>query len=107
MSRKPKTKPRIPASNPPAKGHAKLRFRASKDVLRQASSGPTPVSSSRKSAIGTFTLLKKGAPTLILLPCTHSESTGKSVPHNTAKQAASRMRLLKRKLDSRETRESS
>ena len=33
-------KPMIPASMPPAKGHAKLRFSASKEVLRQASSGP-------------------------------------------------------------------
>src|ERR1700723_412172 len=99
--------PMIPASTPPANGHVKLRFSASKDVLRQASSGPTPVSNSKKSAIGTLTLLKKGAPTLILLPCTHSESTGKSVPHSTAKQAARRMRLLNRKLDSRETSESS
>src|SRR6202795_1517637 len=100
-------KPMIPAIKPPPKGHAKLRLSASKEVLRQASSGPAPVSNSRKSAIGTFTLLKKGAPTLILLPCTHSESTGKSVPHNTAKHAARRIRLLKRKLDSRETSESS
>src|SRR5271163_1900847 len=100
-------KPMIPASSPPAKGHAKLRFSASKEVLRQASSGPTPVSSNRKSAIGTFTLLKKGAPTLILLPCTHSDRTGKSVPHSTAKHAASRIKLLNRKLDSRETSESS
>ena len=45
---------------PPASGHAKLRLSASKEVLRQASSGPTPVRSSRKSAIGTFTLLKNG-----------------------------------------------
>ena len=57
--------------------------------------------------MGIITLLKKGGPTLILLPSTHSERTGKSVPQSTAKQAARRMRLLKRKLDSRETRESS
>ena len=57
--------------------------------------------------MGTFTLLKKGGPTLILLRVNHSESTGKSVPHRTAKQAASSTRLLNRKLDSRETSESS
>ena len=57
--------------------------------------------------MGMFTLLKNGGPTLILLPETHSERTGKSVPHSTAKQAASRIRLLNRKLDSRETSESS
>src|SRR5580704_8595928 len=97
----------IPQTIPPASGQAKLRRSASKEVLRQASSGPTPVRSKRNSAMGTFTLLKKGGPTLILLRVNHSESTGKSVPHKTAKQAANRMRLLKRKLDSRETSESS
>ncbi len=42
-----------------------------------------------------------------LLPWTYSLRTGKSVPQSTVKQEASRMRLLKRKLDSRETRDSS
>ena len=74
---------------------------------RHASSGPTPVKSSRNSAIGTFTLLKKGGPTLILLPVTHSDSTGNNVPQRMAKHAARRTRLLNRKLDSRETIESS
>jgi hypothetical protein len=37
---------------------------------------------------------------------TYSERTGKSVPQRTVKQAASRTRLLKRKLDSRLTRDS-
>src|SRR5215469_11083712 len=97
----------IPAVMPPASGNAKLRFKASSDVLRQASSGPTPVRNNRNSAIGTVTLLKNGGPTLILLLLTHSESTGKRVPHSTAKQAARRTKLLKRKLDSRDTSESS
>src|SRR5215472_375743 len=96
-----------PAAVPPANGHAKFRFSASNDVLRHASSGPTPVRNNKKSAIGTFTLLKNGGPTLILLPATHSDSTGNSVPHNTAKHAANSTRLLKRKLDSRDTSESS
>src|ERR1700683_2198688 len=99
-------KPTIPARRPAAKGHAKLRFSASHEVLRQARSGPTPVNKRRNMAIGTLTLLKKGGPTLILLPTTHSERTGKRVPQRTAKQAARRIRLLKRKLDSRETSES-
>src|ERR1700735_5490135 len=107
MSRNPKTSATIPAARPPARGQAKLRFRASNEVLRQASNGPTPVSSRRNRAIGIFTLLKKGGPTLILFPTTHSESTGNSVPQSTAKHAASKMRLLNRKLDSRETNESS
>src|SRR5271169_752460 len=37
----------------------------------------------------------------------YSERTGKSVPQSTVKHAASRTRLLKRKLDSRETSDSS
>src|SRR5579863_7770319 len=106
-SRKPNTNATTPATTPPRSGHAKLRCSASSEVLRQASSGPTPVSNSRKSAIGMFTLLKNGGPTLILLPETHSERTGKSVPQRTAKQAARRTRLLNRKLDSRDTSESS
>src|ERR1700735_4618776 len=96
----------MPARIPPARGHAKFLFSPSREVFRQASSGPTPVSSRRNSAIGTFTLLKNGGPTLIFVPCTHSENTGNSVPQRTEKQAASRMRLLKRKLDSRDTSES-
>src|SRR5579864_6895682 len=97
----------IPERTPMITGQAKLRRSESNEVLRHASSGPTPVSSNRNSAIGTFTLLKKGGPTLILLPTTHSESTGKSVPQRTAKQAARSTRLLNKKLDSRDTRESS
>ena len=54
-----------------------------------------------------FTLLKKGAPTLIFSLVNASLMTGNIVPHSTAKQLASRMTLLKRKLDSRETTESS
>src|SRR5690348_8869574 len=90
-----------------ASGQAKLRRKPSSEVLRQASNGPTPVRKIKNSAIGTFTLSKNGAPTLILLPVIHSEKIGKSVPHRTAKQAAKRIKLLKRKLDSRETSESS
>ena len=44
---------------------------------------------------------------LILFPVTASESTGKSVPQSTAKHAASKIKLLNRKLDSRDTSESS
>src|ERR1700724_3402212 len=107
MSRKPKMAASIPANTPPRSGHAKFRFSASNDVLRQARSGPTPVSKRRNRAMGIFTLLKNGGPTLILFPTTHSESTGKSVPQRTAKQAASKIKLLNRKLDSRDTSESS
>src|SRR5512142_1601588 len=88
-------------------GMRKLRFRLSSDVFRQASSGPTAVSSSRNIAIGTLTLLKNGGPTVTFVPCTHSERTGKRVPHKTAKHDTSKRTLLNRKLDSRDTSDSS
>src|SRR5205085_12220140 len=88
-------------------GMEKLRFKLSKEVLRQASSGPRAVSRSSSKATGMLTRLKNGGPTVTLVPCTHSDSTGKSVPHRTVKQATSRIRLLNRKLDSRETSDSS
>src|SRR5438128_12243299 len=97
----PPTTSAIAVSSAMAAGIAKLRFTLSNEVLRHASSGPTAVKKSKNSPIGTFTLLKNGGPTVTLLPCTHSESTGKSVPQRTAKQDASKTRLLKRKLDSR------
>src|SRR5271167_3807637 len=83
-------------------GHWKLRRRLSAEVLRQANSGPTPVSSSRNSPMGTISRLYQSASSEILSPETASEMTGNSVPHSTAKQLASRIRLLNRKLDSRE-----
>src|SRR5690349_8898399 len=95
-----------PAATAPTAGHRKLRLMLAIEVLRQASSGPSAVSNKSNKAIGTLTRLKNGAPTVILCPCTHSERTGNSVPHSTVKQATSRTRLLKRKLDSRETSDS-
>src|SRR5271166_1473467 len=88
-------------------GITKLRRTRSSEVLRHASSGPTPVSTSRNNPIGTFTRLKNGGPTVTFDPVTHSDSTGNSVPHSTAKQATSSTRLLNRKLDSRDTSDSS
>src|SRR5204863_7677007 len=84
-------------------GDRKFRFRLFVDALRHASNGPTAVRNIRKIAIGTFTLLKKGALTVIFTPLTASEITGNIVPQKTAKQAASRIRLLNMKLLSRET----
>src|ERR1700678_1507153 len=107
ISRKPKANPTTPARSPIPAGHAKLRFNESNEVLRQASNGPTPVRNRRNRAMGMFTLLKNGGPTLILLCVTHSDRTGNKVPQRTAKHAARRTRLLNRKLDSRDTRESS
>src|SRR5476651_1964651 len=83
-------------------GNWKLRRRLSTDVLRQANSGPTPVSSRRNSPMGTMSRLYQSPSSEILSPVAASEITGNSVPHSTAKQLASRIRLLNRKLDSRE-----
>src|SRR5215510_2952449 len=92
-----------PAPNAMTAGHKKFRFKLFVDAFRHASSGPTPVKNIRKIAMGTFTLLKNGALTVILTPFTASEITGNIVPQNTAKHAASRIRLLNMKLLSRET----
>src|ERR1700719_440035 len=91
-----------PLSSPIINGQVKFRFRLSTEVFRHASSGPTPVRNSSNRPIGMFTLLKNGAPTLILEPESASDKTGKSVPERTATQETSRIRLLNRKLDSRE-----
>src|SRR5262250_2472109 len=107
ISRKPKAKPITPLTTPKMLGHLKLRSRLSADVLRHASSGPTPVRNSSSKPSGMLTLLKNGAPTLMREPVNHSENTGNSVPESTATQATSSTRLLNRKLDSRETSESS
>src|SRR5213592_4491615 len=88
-------------------GIVKFRLMLSVEVLRHASSGPIPVRKSSSMAMGMFTRLKKGGPTVTLFPCTASESTGNNVPHSTVKHEASSSRLLNRKLDSRETRDSS
>src|SRR5579883_1005161 len=94
-------------TTPPASatiaGVRKFRFKLSVEAFRHASNGPTPVRNIRKMAIGTLTLLKNGALTVIFVPVTASEMTGNIVPQNTAKHAASRIRLLNRKLLSRET----
>ena len=53
--------------------------------------------------MGTIRRLYQSVSSEILSPVTASEITGNSVPHSTAKQLASRIRLLNRKLDSRDT----
>ena len=99
--------PTMPATMPISAGPPKFLRRLDMEVLRQASRGPTPVRNSKNRPMGRLIMLKNGTPTLILVPRTHSESTGNKVPEITATQATSRMRLLNRKLDSRETSESS
>src|SRR6266704_2690921 len=96
------------AINPIAKqqeatpGHRKFRGKLSVDVRRHANSGPTPVRNSRNSPIGISNRLNQAASRPIFSPETFSEMIGNSVPHSTAKQLASRIRLLNRKLASRE-----
>src|SRR5579862_93060 len=90
------------SATPASIGQRNARFRLSTELRRQAISGPTPVRNIRNIAIGISTRLKKGASTLIFSPETASEITGNKVPHRTAKQLARRIRLLNRKLDSRE-----
>src|SRR5260370_11917831 len=103
----PSAKTTPPASTPAIRGPPKLRFKLSVEVLRQASKGPTPVRNRSSKPIGIFTLLKNGAPTLMREPENHSEHTENRVPERTALQDTSKIRLLKRKLDSRYTIESS
>src|SRR5437867_12127324 len=95
-----------PAAKAITAGMRKFRFTLLVDAFRHARSGPTPVRNIRRIAIGTFTLLKNGAPTVILMPFTASEITGNIVRQKTAKDAASRIRLLNMKLLSRETSDS-
>src|SRR3972149_8855252 len=90
-------------TSPSAPGKRKLRLRLASDAFRQARSGQRPITRSRASPMGTLTWLKKGAPTLIFTPRTASEIMGKIVPRKTEKAAPTRIRLLNRKLDSRET----
>src|SRR5882757_2265205 len=101
--RAPKITINAPTDSAPRAGQRKLRFRLSSEVLRQASSGPTAVSNRSRRATGTITLLKNGGPTVTLCPCRSSEIKGNHVPQSTVKQARTNNRLLKRKLDSRET----
>jgi len=90
------------AAKPAIVGQKNARLRLSTELLRHAINGPTPVRSIRKRPMGMFTRLKNGASTLIFSPLIASVITGNNVPHNTAKQLASKIKLLKRKLDSRD-----
>src|SRR5271154_5453222 len=107
ISRYPSAKITTPATSPIIRGQVKFLFRLSTEVFRQASNGPTPVRKSRSNPNGMLTLLKNGAPTLILEPESSSDNTGNNVPDKTATQATRRTKLLNRKLDSRETMASS
>ena len=75
--------------------------------LRQASSGPTPVSASRNRPIGSIHLLKNGGPTVRRSPVTASLSVGNIVANSTKNAENSRIQLFARNAASRETQESS
>src|SRR5271170_4987269 len=92
----------IMTTMPAIDGQKNARRKLSTELLRQAISGPTPVRNSSPNAIGMLMRLKNGASTLIFSPVTASEITGNNVPHSTAKQLATRIRLLNMKLDSRD-----
>src|SRR3989449_7058547 len=107
-------KSRIPATNrtnavnaPTVPGTANWRCRFGTEARRHAMSGPMPVSASNASPSGMLTWLKNGGPTVIFVPETSSDRIGNSVPHSTEKAIPMKSRLLKRKLASRLTIDSS
>jgi hypothetical protein len=70
------------------------RRRFDTDARRHAMSGPTPVRKSSSRPSGTFTVLKKGGPTVIFVPRTASLIIGKSVPQRTENAMPTKSRLL-------------
>ena len=102
----PRINPPKSETKPIAIGTEKFRMKAFFDVRRQTSIGPTPVMNRRNNPIGVMTLLKKGAPTVIFVPVTASEITGKIVPQNTAKQIITKMTLLNKNPLSRDVKDS-
>src|ERR1700744_6257529 len=99
----PAAKRAMEGARPGIPGFWELRRRILSEVRRQAKRGPTPVRKSRNNPMGTMRRLYQSKSSEILLLVKYSEIFGKSVPQRTEKQLARRMRLLNRKLDSRET----
>src|SRR5260370_11741147 len=82
---KPSGQAIAPATSPPRSGEPKLRFKLSSEVLRQASSGPTPVRKRRNNATGMLTLLKNGGPHPTFHPASSSAHHRANLPdRNTA-----------------------
>ena len=79
-----------PSRNARQGGPQEIRLRLSREVLRQASSGPTAVSNSSSKRHRNRHPVEEGAPTVTLLPCTHSGKHGNQVPHSTVKQASTK-----------------
>ena len=82
-------------------GSMNCRRRLAAEAFRQAISGPMPVSPSSRRPSGTFTRLKNGGPTVILVPRTASDRIGNSVPHRTENAIPTSSRLLNRNAASR------
>ena len=97
------------ATMPSTTGPRKLRRRLSSEARRHAMSGPTPIKKMSDRKSGMFTELKNGAPTLTFTPRTASDRSGTLwiVRPLVEGSAATRKTLFKRKVDSRETTESS
>ena len=72
---------------------ATKRARA-KNARRHAINGPIPVNNNSKRPSGMLTVLKKGGPTVILVPRTASLIIGNSVPHKTENAIPTKIRLL-------------
>src|SRR2546426_3397058 len=86
-------------------GHRKLSRRFESVDLRHASSGPTPVRSSRTRPIGSIHLLKKGADTVSRSPVTASLSVGNIVAKRTKKAQNNRIQLFTMNAASRDAHE--
>src|SRR5688572_22604141 len=102
-----------PTVSPATVGHRNCSRRLAIVDLRHASSGPTPVSSSSTSPIGTIHLLKNGGPTVmrcpgppVYHPVTASLSVGNIVAKMTKNAQNSRIQLFSRNAASREAHES-
>ena len=81
----------------------KFRRRFFALALRQAIKGPTPVSSKRTIAHGMLTRLKMGGPMVTLRPVANSDSIGNVVSSRTVAAMPTKIMLLNRNEDSRET----
>ena len=83
-----------PATTATAVGQRRLNPSARSELRRQATSGPIPISNSSGSPKTRRKKLKYGGPTVIGVPRTASESSGKATPQSTVSAKATSSRLL-------------
>jgi hypothetical protein len=98
---------RATVTRPTAVGHNKTSPNFFHLARRQGKSGATPIRTKIAAHRGAVVFSKKGGPTTIFSPVRASEKSGKWVPHQTITASPRKMRLLSKKKDSRESRESS